>query len=561
MKIFLLSLLISLTSCNNKESSPLETPPIQEGEQLFINGKIYTVNDDLPWAEAMLIKDGVITAIGTNEEVQNKASENAVTVDLANKMVIPGIHDVHLHPLEAASDNFIFTVDPQEEDAENYLSKIEQAVSQNPDATWILGWGFDIHVLLESQRVPIAMLDEISTTQPIVVMEQTSHSVWVNSKALELAGLTTNSPNLIGGVIMKDDNENLNGLLIDNAGNLLIDLAIASIPNSEQKDYDGLVNFALPELAKNGITSICDARTYWKRKHHKTWKKAEDEGKLNVRANLGLWLYPTEDDVSQIEIIRNLYSNDSDSFLKINQIKLYSDGIVINTTSAMEDDFSIDLFNLPTNNGLNYVSENRIAQYIAALEPTGFDFHIHAIGNRGVREALNAIEQSGSTNGRHRLTHVEYVNESDYARFKQLNVTADGQVAGDFTKPANWNDNDVFVPSELNTSIVPLKSLSQADARITLSSDWDVSALNPFVGLQNAVTRAPQELSLAEAIKAYTINAAYVMRQENKVGTLEVNKEADFIILNQNIFDISSDAIGNTQVLSTYLQGEVVYQK
>ncbi|KAA3604125.1 MAG: amidohydrolase [Calditrichaeota bacterium] len=509
----------------------------------------------------MLIENGVIKAIGAKQEVENVASENAKVIDLENKMVMPGIHDVHLHPLEAASNNFKFILDGDETDPENYSFEIEKAVQENPNLEWVLGWGFDIYVILEATREPIEILDEISTTKPIAVMEKTSHSIWVNSKALELVGFDANSPNPTGGVIMKDEDGNPNGILIDNAGNLIVDLAIASIPNNEENDYDGLVNFALPELAKNGITSICDARTYWKRNHHLTWQKAENEGKLTVRANLGLWIYPTEDDGTQISTIKSLYSNDPNSFLKINQIKLYSDGIVINTTSVMEEDFLIDLFNLSTNNGINYITESRISHYISELEPTGFDFHIHTIGNKGVNESLNAIGQSGTAKGRHRLTHIEYVNPSDYSRFAELNVTADAQVAGDFTKPEHWHENDELVNPSLNENIIPLKSLNQASARITLSSDWDVSAVNPFIGMQNAVMRTPQELSLSETIKAYTKNAAYVMRQEDKVGTLEVGKEADFIILSQNLFEISATQISQTKVLKTYLQGEIIYGK
>jgi len=558
MQIIILSILISFFSCKKDDSG---ITPSQSNEIIYINGQIYTVNENQEWAEAMLVRDGIIVAIGTETDVENQSSENAQIVDLNNKMVMPGIHDVHLHPLEAASDNFLFILNESETNPENYASDIQQAVNQNPNSEWILGWGFDIFTVFDATREPIEILDDISTTRPIAVMEKTSHSIWVNSKALELAGIDENSSNPTGGVIMKDANGFPNGLLIDNAGNLIIDLAISSISNNEQNDYDGLINFALPELAKNGITSICDARTYWKRNHHLTWKRAENDEKLTVRANLGLWLYPTENDASQISTLQSLYSNDPNSFLKVNQIKLYADGIIINTTSAMDDDFLFDLFNLPTNNGLNYVTQSRIGQYISALEPTGFDFHIHAIGNRGVNEALNAIEQNGSSNGRHRLTHVEYVNPSDYSRFNQLNVTADAQVAGGFTNPSNWHDNDEFVNPSLNNSIIPLNSLNQANARITLSSDWDVSSLNPFVGLQNAVTRAPQELSLENAIKAYTINAAYVMRQENKVGTLEVGKEADFIVLSQNIFDINANQINQTQVLKTYLKGELIYEQ
>jgi predicted amidohydrolase YtcJ len=557
MKLILLSILLSFSSCKKVNNA---NEASQSNEQFYKNGQIYTVNASQEWAEAMLVRNGIIIAIGTEAGVRNQASGNAQIIDLNNKMVMPGIHDVHLHPLEAASNNFQFILNETETDPENYAADIQKALNNKPNAAWTLGWGFDIYTLFDATREPIEILDDISTTQPIAVMELTSHSIWVNSKALELAGIDENSASPAGGIIMKDDNGFPNGLLIDNAGNQIIDLAIASIPNNEQNDYDGLLNFALPELAKNGITSICDARTYWKRNHHLTWQKIEDEGNLTVRVNLGLWLYPTENDLSQISSLKSLYSNDPNSFLKINQIKLYADGIIINTTAAMEDDYLFDLFKLTTNNGLNYVSESRISQYISALEPTGFDFHIHPIGNRGVNEGLNAIEQSSNGNGRHRLTHVEYVLPADYLRFNQLNVTADAQVAGDFTQPANWHETDEFIGAALNNANIPIKSLLQANARITLSSDWDVSSLNPFIGLQNAVTRVPQELSLANAIKAYTINAAYVMRQESQVGTLEAGKEADFIILSQNLFAIQANQINQTQVLKTYLKGELIYE-
>ncbi|MDA7501999.1 amidohydrolase [Chitinophagales bacterium] len=556
MKYSFFLFLLSFLACKGQDDVLLPSGV----EQFYYNAQIYTVNPEQEWAEAMLVTAGKITAIGTEAELEELVSKNAERIDVQQKMIMPGIHDVHLHPLEAASENFQFILEEDETDPENYADLIFEAV-EDQEAEWILGWGFDLFTLLEATREPIEILDDISSTKPIAVMEKTSHSIWVNSRALELAGIDENSPNPPGGVIMRDENGFPNGLLIDNAGNLIIDLAISSVPNNEQNDYDGLVNFALPELAKNGITSICDARTYWKRNHHLTYKKVADDGLLTARTNLGLWIYPDENDAEQIAIISSLYSFDANSLLKINQVKLYADGIVINTTSAMHDDFLIDLFEEETNNGLNYVSESRMANYLSALDPLGFDFHIHAIGDRGVHEALNAIEQSASANGRHRLTHVEYVNPSDYSRFNTLNVTADAQVAGDFTNPLHWHDNDELVDPSLNNSIVPIKDLLESDARLTLSSDWDVSSLNPFIGLQNAVTRSPQNISIADAVAAYTINPAYLMRQENIVGTLEVGKLADFIILNQNIFTIDPSSINATKVDATYLEGELIYQR
>lgn len=549
--ILLVLMLLAIISCKKKTDNGL-------GEKAFINGKIYTVNPAQEWAQAMLIKDGKITAVGTTTEIENAMTDKAEIVDLKGKMIMPGIHDVHLHALEAASENFQFILPENVSDPESYAAKIQTAFNQNSDKDWIIGWGFDIYTALEATRPPKEILDDISTTKPIAIMELTSHSIWVNSKALELAGITNATPNPAGGVIMREANGEANGLLMDNAGNEILDLAIASIPNAEQNDYEGILNYSLGEFSKYGITSICDARAYWKRNHHLTWKKLNDNNKLSVRVNLGLWAYPTENDNTQISTLQSLYEFEESSLLKINQIKLYSDGIIINTTAAMQADYNNDLFGLATNNGVNYFTEDRIAQYLSALEPIGFDFHIHAIGNRGVHEALNAIGQSGSVNGRHRLTHVEYVDPADIPRFSSLNVTADAQVAGDFTQPAHWHDNDVFINPALNNSIIPIKSLIDANARLTLSSDWDVSDLNPFIGMQNAVTRSPQNISLTEVVKAYTINAAYVMRQETKVGSLEIGKEADFIILNQNIFDIPAGQIATTKVLNTYLQGKEI---
>ncbi len=535
--------------------------PVPNGEIVFYNGKIYTVNTAQPWADAVYIKDGIIKYVGNNEDAKNMASEDAELIDLGGGFMMPGIHDVHMHPLEAASENFKFVLDDTETDPENYADEVANAVAANPGTGWLLGWGHLLETILDAERDPKEILDDVSTDRPIGVMEQTSHSLWCNSKALELLGFTASSPNPVGGIIMKNDLGQPNGILIDNAGELLMQLALAPTVQGAQNDYDGLVEFALPELAKYGITSISEARTFWKRNQQETWKKINTDGKLTCRVNLGLWAYPAEDDATQIATLKSLYTNDPNSLLRINQIKVYSDGIIHNTTAAMNADYLIDYFGQTPNNGLNYFTESRLAQYIAALEGTGFDFHIHALGNRAIHESLNAIEQGGTTAGRHRLTHVEYVDPADYNRFASLNVTADAQVVGDFTQPEHWHENDYLVGSALTSNIIPIKSLREAGARVTLSSDWDVSDLKPFVGLQNAVTRTPQNISLDDAIKAYTINAAYVMRQENKVGSIEVGKEADLIILDRNITEIPTNQIAATKVDATYLRGKIVFER
>ena len=558
-------LLTGCSSASDSEPSPLPEPqePVTHmATKVFKNGAIYTVNEQQEWAEAVAIQGNKIVFVGNDTDVESFIGDNTQVTDLNGKMMMPGFHDVHIHPIESASENTLFTLDTEELDAENFASVIDQAAKNHPDANWLIGYGHTIFTLLDSERPPVDIIDEVVSDRPVIIMEQTSHSMWVNSKALELAGFDDNSDDPIGGVLGRDANtDKLNGILIDNAGNIVMDLAMAPTEQSLQNDYEGLIQYTLPELAKHGITSISDARSFWQRDDHLTWQKVNDNNELTARVAVGLWAYPDLDDETQLPKLKALYQNDDSSLLKFNQIKLYSDGILVNGTAAMHEPYEIDLIGLAGNRGLNYFDQERLAYYIEQLEPTGFDFHIHAIGDRGIHEALNAVEEKGSDKGRHRVTHVEVVSPEDLPRFAELNVTADAQVAGDFAQLAHWEENIEIIGETRADNAVPIKSLQQAGARVTLSSDWNVSPFNPFIGLQNAVTRAPQELTLAQAIRAYTINSAYVMRQEDKVGSIEVGKLADLVILDKNLFEINPSKIKQTKVMTTLLDGEVIYQK
>jgi predicted amidohydrolase YtcJ len=533
-----------------------------EQEAVLYNAAIYTVNDKQPWAEAIYVRDGIIEYVGTTEEALAVASENAELIDLNGKMVMPGIHDVHMHPLEAMSPLLgACLLDSAVEDAEEYIPELEECAPEQMGTDWVLGFGHSVFTLLETERHPKEILDQAIPDKPAAIMEETSHSFWVNSKALERAGIDKDTPNPPGGVIVKDAiTGEPTGILFDSAGDLIMDLAWQPTEEIMELNYEGLLE-ALALLNEYGITSVCEARTYWKRNFQDAWLRAEREGQLSVRAILDLWAYPSMNDDEQIKKLAALYQNDPESLLRISQIKVYDDGILINSTAAMLEPYLETLGEIPSNNGLNYFSEERLTRYIRELEPVGFDFHIHTIGDRGVREALNAIEAGQQGGGRHRLTHLEVVNPADYKRFKALNITADMQVAGDFAQPDHWQENE-FLIGERAEPLIPLKDLWDAGARITLSSDWDVSTLNPFVGMQNALTRAPQNLSnLGDVIRAYTLNAAYVMRQEQLVGSLEVGKHADLIVLNQNLFEIPVQNINKTKVLMTFLNGKVVYKR
>lgn len=546
----------ALSGCGGVSESPNQIS--NEADLIVNNAKIYTVNDALPWAQSMAIKDGKIIYLGDNESVNQFIGDNTEVKDLAGKLVLPGLHDVHIHPLESASEATHFTL-PEYASISEYQAVIENASAQHPDAKWLIGYGHNIDGLLELTQSPRDIIDQVVDDRPVIIMEQTSHSMWVNSKTLTIAHITQQSRDPIGGVFGRDESGELNGILYDNAGNLVMDLAMQSQGDEATQNYFGFVEYTQPELLKHGVTSISDARVYWQRGQLDTWLKLAKDDALDMRVSLGLWAYPEASDESQLAQLKSLYQASQDSLLKVDQIKVYMDGILVNTTAALKDPYEYSWLALDGDKGLNYFTQARLAKYIDALEPIGFDFNIHGIGDRGIHEALNAIEAGTKGLGRHRITHLEVVDPLDMPRFKKLGVIADAQVAGDFTQPHHWTEMTPLLGHERADHLVPIASLSVQGAMLTLSSDWNVSTLNPFVGIAHAISRAPEAISVKQAIEAYTINAAYAMRQEDLVGSLVAGKEADFIVLDRNILQLNAAEIKQTKVLQSYVQGELVF--
>ncbi|XP_071178888.1 putative amidohydrolase YtcJ isoform X2 [Mytilus edulis] len=543
---------------------------------IYTNGVIYTVDPKADsWhsnpVQAMVVNyhTGYIEYIGNNGDAMDYYTELSKTFDLKGKTVLPGFHDVHMHPLEAMTKLGGGCSIPKQTPPEDIKYAISQCKPTNDAPGWILGHGHSIEFILDhienEGRPPKEIIDEIINTHPVILMDETSHSVWVNSMALKKARITKDTKNNPGGIIMKDlETGEPNGILFENAGNEIMDIAIASFGNQDAANYDALSN-ALWELKKNGITSICDARTYWKRNHHTTWKRVCDNNELTVRTVLGLWAYPSMHDTEQIQKLKDLHTNDYNSnkcFLKINEIKVYSDGIVDSTTAAMLEPYAKNLHlpGLVENIGMNYFTQDRLQKYFEQLPK--FDFHIHAIGDRGVQEVLNAIEKTKEINGsRHRMTHLEIVNKRDIPRFKELGVIADFQVTGEFTLPGETRAPIIHsVGEDRAKDFIPVKSVADTGAVVTLSSDWDVSSLNPFISIQHATQRDQQSVSVKSAIEMRTVNAAYAMRQENEVGYLGRGMAADFIVVDKDILKIPVHEIGFTKVVQTVLQGQTIYQ-
>ncbi|MBJ8069921.1 MULTISPECIES: amidohydrolase [Bacillus cereus group] len=574
-KILLICLILSMvwiSAC---------TPGVGEGENgsavlpnqlpknvVFKNGTIYTSNGKQDIVEAVAVKEGKITFVGSNKDVEGFINEDTKVVDLQGRFVLPGFVDNHNHIFEAkspAAGNCSVSPDASLQEQRSYLKACKKDVKTGE---WISGTGFSLEELLKDmdekseQQTPLQVLDELFPNNPALIMERTSHSVWVNSKALELSGINKDTKDPQGGRIIRDpETGEPFGILYDTAGDIVMEKAWNSQPNLFEKNYEGLLD-GLGEVAKNGITTVGDGRLYWKRGWLDVWNKVNDEKKLTTRVVLRPWVYPNLNEAEQMEYFKKIKRDDISSRMLINQVKMYSDGISINSTAKILEKYKFEWFK-GTPYGLNYISEEKMKWWLTELNKIGYGALIHTIGDGGVRESLNAIEaaKKEGANQPYTLTHVEMVEDSDINRFAKLGISADFQVGHDFAEDPKQSWASTYFTNQQMKRIMPLGRIWKTGANVSLSSDWDVNELNPLVTISNALSIDEKGLIVYAAIDAYTIKPAKALGLDNITGSIEVGKSADMVLLNEDITKMSADKIPNAKVLVTVLQGEVVYHK
>lgn len=571
-RIFLLLCILILVACeafeeipedDSENFLPIVTTVSDSSEVVYTNGDIYTVNPDQAWAEAVAVRDGVIVAVGMESEVLESVGDSAEIIDLDNTMLMPGFHDLHLHAVEAGMNETVCYFEPFL-DAEAYVDEIIAcAEEEQPDSDWVRGAGVNVANLLEYDGFPIDLLDEAVPDRPVLILDDVGHGGWANTLAMEAVGFDQLDGNPPGGIVDRDpETGRLTGIVLENAQQPLRTAALAPTPANLQLAYDGLLT-ALDTLAENGITSVSDAGGYWTRGHHQVWQRAEEENMLSVRANNTLYLFPDKPFDEQMAGFRALFTTDPDSFVRFNHAKVYVDGIISQGTGLMIEPYD-QVFGLPgvPDDGFPYFTTEILNRYTEELDAAGFQINYHVTGDMGARLALDAIEQAAVANGtsdrRHRLTHIYLAHPDDHSRFNALGVIADLQlapssIASDYIehmRPLIGNRAD---------QLLPAFDLHAQGATVTISSDWDADSLSPFVKISSILGQqgAP---SLETIIEWMTINSAYAVHQEDVVGSIEVGKEADFVVLDRNIFDVSASQIEETQVLLTILAGEEVYR-
>ncbi|WP_431687368.1 amidohydrolase [Hahella sp. NBU794] len=528
----------------------------------FINAVVYTADAQKPMAQAVATRNGVILAVGDTAEIESLMDENTQVIDIKGRLLLPGFIDNHNHVFEAASSaggdcELAPDLTPSEQ-----LPYLRQCRETSQPDQWVIGWGHTIDATLDGEGpTPLQVIDSVFPDRPVMIMEQTSHSMWVNSVALRLAGINADTPDPQGGRIMKNpETGELNGVIVDNAGDIVMEQAWNSLRNKFEVSYDGLLS-GLAEAARYGVTTIGDGRLYWKRGWYDVWRAVAADGELTARVSLRPWIYPHVPQQEQLDFLSSIYNPDPNGLLIVNQVKMYSDGILVNGTAKTLQPYDFTYFP-QSPYGLNYLPQAVMQDWLVKLDRLGYGAHIHAIGDGGVRESLNAIaaaRQAGSQR-RYNMTHLELVDASDLDRFKALQVDADFQVGSDYIGAADHSWAEPLIGKQRAHRLIPLGEVYASGANVTLSSDWNVNPINPMAAIANAVQLKERGLpNVRAALDAYTINAATALGLEAITGSIRAGKSADFVVLDRNILDAAPQVIRQARVMMTWLRGEEVY--
>ncbi len=527
----------------------------------IVNARIYTGDESQPTAHSIRIVGGVVV------EINGAVASGDRVVDAAGMVVLPSFGDGHAHPIFGGYE-FLGPQLKGIDTLDGLLASVQEFADAHPHAEWIVGGSYESWIVRDGE-FDARWLDSVVSDRPVVLRANDYHTVWCNTRALEVAGITSETPDpYLGWIVRREDGTPMGTLREWGA----VDLVMNHVPQYSLDDQVRAVEIACHEFARNGITWVQDA---WVDPHMiATYLEANRRGALTIRFNLALradsrtWreqLAWFEDVRAQIGVRDRL---------SCSTIKFFADGVIEGGTAAVYDGYSDD----PHNHGMPVWDWDELQACVAAVDKLGFQPHIHAIGDEGLTEALNAIEHAQRVNGsathpRPVITHVQMLNPKDIPRFAKLGVVANFEPL--------WACNDQH-QSELTAPRIgperelwqyPMRSIMDAGGHISMGSDWPVSTQNPLECLEVAVTRMvpgdpsgspwnpTERITVAEAISAYTSGCAYQAGQESVWGTIELGKSADLVMLDSNPFEVSETDIHTVTVERTWCHGVEVYRR
>jgi predicted amidohydrolase YtcJ len=577
----MLVVIVGLVSCPSILGADIVKP---QADMVLWNGKIYTADRVRSRQQAIALKGNSIVAVGDDAEVKTLIGPATKVVDLGGKLVLPGLIDTHVHPIDGALNGTKCCLAKAGEPPtlEALKPVIQECLAKDPggaddwlEAVQLYNYGFD---------ATACDLDSIEKERPIALQGNDGHTVWVNSRGLEL--LKKNTPNLKDGNACDASGP---GLLVDGAD--LVAKKIkerTKVTHEEQmRELASLTAAVLKDMSANGITSLMDARVG--REEEEVWRRLYRTNRPDMwpamRVRMAIVVDEPNDDSDKAvdELVKrndkvNKIDHVDPNFLRAGVVKVFADDVMEcpSQSAALLKPYLHDCDGKPTeSSGKLGFNPKKFARLVTKLDAKGLAVHVHAIGDQAVHVTLDAFATSRKANGdkdnRHSIAHLQLVDQADFPRFKDLGVIADFQFYWARREPANEGPLEPYLGPDRYSRLYPAGSLLRAGATIVGGSDWEVSSYNPFRAFQTAVTRAggkgqeqkplnsDEAIPLEAAVHAYTINAAFALKQESTTGSLEVGKRADLIVVDRDIFTIKRDDIGDTKVLATYLDGRLVY--
>jgi predicted amidohydrolase YtcJ len=531
----------------------------------FIHARIWTVDRARPEAEAVAIWKGRILAIGSDHEIQPFIGAGTRVIDLHGARVLPGFYDSHLHLL-GSGQRLAQVALKDAADEEEFGRRLREFDRKLPRDRWLLGGDWDHDRALGGKFPTAELLDKYVPDRPVFLRRYDGHMGVVNTRVLELARITAQTADPAGGVIQrKPESREPTGALRDNA----MSLVQRFVPAPSTEEIAEAVRAALGEIAANGISSVqdmdgSDAAT--RQKLFRLYQELDRSGKLTTRVDLR-WPLGAWEQLARLGAESGL----GDDWLRIGGVKGFADGSLGSSTAKMFEPYE----NEPGSTGVWVTPPARLRADILAADKAGLSVAIHAIGDQANAELLTifsqAIKDNGPRDRRFRMEHAQHLRPQDYARFAELGVIASMQpyhVSDD----GRWAEGRIG-PKRCESSYA-YRSLLDAGACVAFGSDWSVAPVSPILGIDSAVNRrtldgkhqdgwfAQQKITVAEAIRAYTLSAAFAAFQDRDRGSLEVGKLADLVVLSSDILAEAEKArIGKVSVVMTVVGGKIVYAK
>ncbi|CAM5601243.1 amidohydrolase [Streptomyces spiroverticillatus] len=543
----------------------------QPADLVLTGGTVHTVDAARSRATSVAVRGGRIVAVG-HDEVRDLIGRGTQVVDLAGKLLLPGFQDAHVHPVgggvEMGQCDLTGAIT-----ADEYRETIRAYADAHPEAEWITGGGWSMEAF-PGGTPDRAFLDALVPDRPVYLVNRDHHGGWANSRALEVCSVDRGTPDPADGRLERDADGVPTGMLQEGA----MGLVARHVPDlTDAQLLAGLLR-AQALLHSHGITAWQDALLgdhAGMADPARAYAKAARDGLLTARVVGSLWWDRARGEEQIPELLARRADLTIGDRLRASTVKIMQDGIAENHTAAMLDPYLTACGCASDNSGISFIDPKSLSSYVTSLDAAGFQVHFHALGDRAVREALDAVEAARAANGhtdtRPHLAHLQVVHPNDVPRFRALGASANIQALWAAHEPQMDELTIPFLGAERAAHQYPFGDLLRAGATLCAGSDWPVSSPDPLAALQVAVTRREpgadadvpvflpeQRIDLGSAVAAYTAGSAYVNHLD-ETGSIRPGLLADLTVLDRDIFAAPAEEIAEARVVATYVGGEAVY--